>query len=1837
LFSAAFAGRAAAAPLPDPRYGQSVALMPNEKILVVGGIDGGGVPIATAEILDTTKGSEFVSPQAVSAAASMSFARSSATITVLPNGNVLVAGGWDGANARCDAEVYNPTANTWTAVGATPCGANSMSTGRFNHTATPLLNGNVLICGGQTGAADVATAACDVFTPAGASGTFAPTGSMLLARYLHSSTLLNDGTVWVAGGWNSGAANSNPPFIVTTERYSTATGAWQQAQPLNSARANHTATLTGDNKVLIAGGVNANTNTNTVQAVNNLLIPPVQTIIFPALGVLNSSELFDPTGGAPIQGPPLQAYVQAHAASLRPDGMVSIYGGRGDIKPGNITSFAVAPVFASGGVAGSFTGVYSNHNITGGSGTIPVSFYLPTPVTGNIINGDVEFINPKITVAGATVTLVSNSNVPGVGLDASLAGAAVGCDGNGVCGYVNASLALSNFQGTYSLATPVSASNNLANQAVAGSLTFNSSPLNLGTNSGVATVTTGDFTTHLQIIVPDFLSGYQVSSVTLTLTPDATATWTEASSYTVTLNGGSGEAVGPFTVITAAGVSYIDIPAFTFNNVVGSLSIASADPTYTLTSPIAVPYGADGAQMGALGFSMQYAASGINLTGQTLSFDSADLVVRDMVFGDNEFFVPNTNTWSFQPPTVKVTRPARPRVGASSVVTPNASEFDIGGLECSANCASLIPAADGPGGTRADIATLWTPGATPASPAADPMIHAFHTATSLPDGTILIAGGTNGTVVLSSAEVFNPSTLAFTPTATPMNSPRQQQSASLLPNGRVLMAGGFTTSPGSGPTNSAEIYYPDTKVFISVPPMISSRSQHVAITLPKGGVFVAGGFNGLNTVTGSAEIYSSTNAAWTAVPSMTTASGGTGALEIRAIAAGVQLQDGRIMLCGGTNQSGILSSVVAYTPATKSWAALNPMPGPLQGHTATLLFDGRVLVAGGDNGTSETTSSFIYNPTSGLWSTVGALNSARFGHTATLLPNGTVLIAGGVQQSGSATNAVKTIEHFIPDAEVWDDSVGADVLASGARAYHTATLASNGQIYFIGGANGSIGTGGAANFYTAVDAIYFTNYPDQYSNTQPSLRQSTITATTATSPVAAPVLPATSFNVTGARFRGASEASGGGAASADSSFSTPRLLLQKIDGSNGGGSSASPGFVADMTQQIYSTPANQSTLNTSLTVTLPNNNALPYGWYMTWVGASDVYSNGLFVQIGPAKPAAAPATVAGTTQGVSSITWTWSAVPGVDGYNVYSASTSVFISTVAANVTQFTQTGLSPNVRAQVLVAGYTISGDGPTALSPFISVNPITTINTIGCGTNNSGDTTTSIPWTWNAVASASSYNVYNSSSGALITAASGPSFYDVNLATNTSRVISVGAVTGGILGPLSTPATCYTLAAVPVGPSPGTPLMTSTETTSVSLNWTSNGNPTGTVYQAAFASYVSTPVVVTTVTVTQTPISALQAYLGGLLPSYYYSGQVFAQNGAGVLSAPLTGGTTFTLPAPPQPLTIQGTTPVTITASWNTNSNSTMTYYSLAYSTNNFVTNITTAVPFSSRYGASTFTLTGLLTSVQYWLRVQAENPFGQISAFSASVATSTFNGGAAPGSLAGVLTADGSSEFSGNLGGPSTRVVDMRSPGGAFPTNTDVTISTYGLADHGGTLCPGGVPGLGGTDGVVLSIVDNPELQPTNPVFLTASYSTNEIGTSAVTELALERFDPPSGTCVPLPTTFNTAAKTFLVQLNHFSLYQLVAVPLSTSVGTARIFPNPFRAATDSYVTIDMVPPGSRVRVFTLRGERILDQTADGTGTVTWMADNTAGRPVASGLYLVTVESGGSKNILKLAVVR
>ncbi len=1899
---AASSARDAGAVATTARYAHVAALMVDGRTFVAGGLDATNTPLNTVEIIDTLHGAVFVTPSQNSFAASMAFARSSATITVLPNSNILVAGGYDGgAGPRSDVEVYNPNLNSWTTVAG-------MQDGRMDHTATLLNNGTVLICGGQNALGLSVSSTCDIFTPTNgttclaAGGCITPGPNLLLGRARHTSTLLRDGTVWLAGGWNP--AQPSGGWVVTTERYYPSQGLVQQAQPLNEARGYHTATLDGDNKVIVVGGFNG------VNRKDQVLNQPTGFGFLTSRGIIQSTEIFDPTGGSIVPGPPMQVRVHKHATALQSDGEVVIYGGLGNIATTKLAASLTAPTFGVGSYvsASVSTGVqngYTNIPSTAGAGSIYLSFFLDTPVTGQIIDGEVDFTSAIVTLNGAYADFVTgDENLPAVGLRASLQGATVDCDpATKQCGRVQTTVNLLNMaQGGYHIAAPKDQTQLLIASTVNGTLNF--TPATINAASSVGTITGGSFNLPLELNVSPLTVGWLIKNVNCSLSLSDVATWSELSTYTVTLNGGSFSLPGPFTVTKSGQQAYIDIPSATFTGLAGTISYTGVTGNAPVTSPFAFP----SAALSLLSCSMDYTSTGINLDNGVLNFANYYALIRDMVFGDYEFYAPSKNAWTFNPVNGTITRPSDATEGAAMIHMPWDDFFTLGGRYCGGVplCTSLVAAKNG-GGGRQDYGLLQTYTNFSVGSVADNP-HAYHTASLLSNGTILLAGGTDGAYVLPYGEIFDPVQGVFTSTGILMNSARQQHSANLLPNGRVLIAGGFaTTAASTGPTNTAELYYPDTQVFINTPVMISSHSQHAAVGLPNGNVFIAGGYNNLTTVTNVAEVYYATSGAWGQLANMPAG---------RAIAPAVQLQDGRILICGGTNQNGNQSSCAAYNPATNLWN--NPttpasMPTALQGHTMTVMADGRVLVAGGDDGFGETTSSYLYDPVGNTWLTTNPLISARFGHDATLLPNGEVMISGGVQQvalgQSSTANALRTIEYYHPLSAQWDDGGGASKFNAGPRSFHTTTLATNGNVYYFGGANGSIGAAQSTAFYTKYETNYFTGIPDGNSRITPSLRQSSITFVTPS-----PFLPGASFTASGLRFRGATEGSGGATATGNPSFNYPRLILQKIDGSGGSASGSSPGFVADLTTLIPANAANLSTLDTSLQVTLPaSSNKLPYGWYMTWVGNNDVHSLAApLVQVGPAKPTAVIPPVSVFTQGTSSINYTWSAVAGpLDGYEVYSATSGLFLTTIAVSGSpSYMQTNLLPNTTAGILVAAYTLTGDGPLTASPtsYTLPNPpsglyITsvTFNTLGlvwspnqnlAGTiyevgessdnfvtsfstpvpeivgltntfvtiqNLQPSTTyyfrvrsynsaglpsswtasvstltrtsvsgvtgvavspTSIQWNWAPAGAVLNYKVYDSTSGLVLASPVSNSFLDTGLGIDTARSIQVSAVTPAGEGPLSSPTTVYTQAAMPA---PVVPVLLGLTTGSFTLQWAPNGNPNGIPYSIALIDYSVPSVGV----VQYTTITAFTAGFGNLNPAVLYYTQIAAVNGDGYASAPLIVGSTYTLAAPAANLKVVNTTPVSVSAAWSPGSAfvSTNTFYQVTYSTDNFVNSVSTAIPFASLYNGTTVTITGLLTSTTYWLRVAAENPFGQVSAFSNVVATITYNGGAPLGSVAGVLTALGSSEFFGNLG--NGRSIDIRSPGGSFPVDTKITISSQ---DATVPLCPGGL-------NVAVSITAAPALQPTTPIYFKASYVPAELGAGPIAQIRLERIEPVTGTCVPLQTTFDTVHQTFTAQLNHFSFYELVAVPLATDTNSLRVFPNPFRSATDSFITFDQIPPASRVRVMTLRGETVMDAAADGSGLLTWNATNGSGRSVASGLYIVVVESGGSKKITKLAVVR
>ncbi len=307
-----------------------------------------------------------------------------------------------------------------------------------------------------------------------------------------------------------------------------------------------------------------------------------------------------------------------------------------------------------------------------------------------------------------------------------------------------------------------------------------------------------------------------------------------------------------------------------------------------------------------------------------------------------------------------------------------------------------------------------------------------HTATLLPSGKILVAGGSTNALT----ELYDPATGSWTETGG-MNTARSAHRAVLLPNGKVLVAGGFD---GANYIASAEIYDPATGNWSSTGAMTTPRCLHTATLLPNGKVLVAGGTGNIQWLS-SAEIYDPAVGTWTATRNMTSArvwhtatllpngkvllAGGTpggywtsgaelydpatdtfaatGAMNAgRGMHMAVSLQDGRVLVFNGVGSMNLnLSSAELYSPATGSWTVTGGLSATrYNAGAAVLLLDGNVLVEGGQNGTNFISVTELYNPATGSWTVTSPLKIAHDGGAAVLLPDGRVLVAGGNSSSG---------------------------------------------------------------------------------------------------------------------------------------------------------------------------------------------------------------------------------------------------------------------------------------------------------------------------------------------------------------------------------------------------------------------------------------------------------------------------------------------------------------------------------------------------------------------------------------------------------------------------------------------------------------------------------------------------------------------------------------------------------------------------------------------------------------------------------------------------------------------
>lgn len=1877
------------------RHSEATVLLPNGDFMVIGGVSAyPNTPTNSVEIY-------FTSAAAWGNGGVLTTARSSHTATLLSDGRILVAGGFGNGTPLQSAEIYDTLTKTWSNLGAA-----AMNSARGGHTATLLSKGSnagkVLICGGQTGLVTAITATCELFDPA--TSLFSNSASMTSPRMGHVATLLPNGSVFASGGI---AYNSGFVYLPTNELFVPESNEWRPAAALLEGRTKHSATVLNNGNVLIAGGYNTldqkDQFTEDTEATQTAQDQGTK-------GYLESTELFDPYGArVALSGQDYDVMPyrnSAQAAALMPDSQLHLTGGRGNIPVSYVPGSAPVPL----GDAVTFTltpsGTYGIANITGGSLTLEYNVQLSREVSGRIVDGDfyiskpADPTSPSFTIHGAEFYIGRTTKT----LDGFALTKSPQTGEGGVFTY------------TFDLPAPLLASGALVyfpdqdgtatgTNITSSSLDFTPDPVPGEEEGGIDS--TSNITLSNMSVSPSIPELFNGGNMNCHAQIANAVILNSDSLYTISLTSGTADFT---TGIVSGGVG--TVASVTFTGLQGTISNTT---DYSLSSGL----NAAGEQLEDIALTMQCTGDYMKIYSTeeapiALDADISTMVVREMVFADNLSYNPLESSWDFDL-SVFVNSSGEyvgtPRFAHNSMVTPAAELFDIGGANCEANigayCVRDTPRYDP---ITSGVAWIFRNAEWPKGPPLNDK-RSGHTSTLLPDGTILVCGGSDGARTLQTCELLEDGLedgeWEYTGS---MNSPRSAHTATLLPNGNVLFTGG-TTGASTAAVNSAEIYYPDTRRLLPTTPMSEARMNHSAALLPDGNVLLVAGSSG-TAYSNTSEIYITTAAKWEKITDSLSTSRSQHTLTL--------LKDGRALVAGGVGTFGAVDGVEIYTPSTRQWTdAPAGLITPRYAHTATLLEDGRVLVTGGSDGLHALDSAELFN--GAAWTYTANFPQTGFGndmtipranHTATLLPNGNVLLTGGEGPSVARSHA----ESFTVNFSTWQVQG-----TMPKRTKHSTILLQNGNVMNIGGFDGT-------QYLDTTDIAYFTYSPDQYGLTAATQRKPIISTGT--------YLFDRGDRVTlisdATDYHGITEASGGGAGPANSSFSNPRVYLQQINNPSG--------FLTDMTTYfytLYGSPNSdwEATLSSITIITPSAEAAMPYGWYQFHVAANGQFSDGHTVQVTIPRPLGIPSSPAGTVLGTSSITWTWSnnTLTSAEGYSIYSATDNVFIATVTFGTTAtYTQTDLSPNTEIAIKVCAYNVGGNGelaesgtyytlaavpdplnilaasfetaqlewsangnselttyelsmspakspkfsdPLAIStpvPF-SVNYLSTSTVItalsanqvydfrvraknGAGemtdftgyastvtvsavNNFSGQALSSstINWSWDESAGADYYALYDVTAGTdtdsavLVGTTTDNSYSQTGLEANHLHYGSVLAVNdssgfGPIYGPPSNPVGVYTLTVQPLAGVPN--VFTKVTTGTITANWITNGNSTWTIYGISVSTDGETSISSYTTT------EATQAFTS-LSPNVQYNFDLVPYNGDGIAGTAMDLGSQYTLAKVPASLAPTDISMSGIWISWDQDGNSDSTLYELRSSTDEaFADPIVTHIPFSQSFTSSYTFVNGLLTGTSYYFDVAARNGDSVVTARKRAVAAFTLPGpsGAPAGSVGGTSDPSAQTVISGTL--PDSRDVSMTVPAGAFSEATAIAISSSAT-----NSCSY----LFDTKPVEVAIYSENDAQPQTPVTLLLKFDDEPDGTknaiiNNAANVVLTRYNPVSGQCLPLETTVNVGERTVTATLNHFSIFQLLVRSAASSLANITIYPNPFYPNRgQGFVTIDRIPANAKIRIYTLSGDKVWEGSASSTGVVIWRGTNKSGNLVASGIYLAVIDSSAGKKVVKIAVER
>jgi hypothetical protein len=312
---------------------------------------------------------------------------------------------------------------------------------------------------------------------------------------------------------------------------------------------------------------------------------------------------------------------------------------------------------------------------------------------------------------------------------------------------------------------------------------------------------------------------------------------------------------------------------------------------------------------------------------------------------------------------------------------------------------------------------------------------AAHTATLLSDGRVLLAGGCDSdgctaAATAPSAEIYVPGR-GFEP-GPPMRQPRDGHTATVLRDGRVLFVGGFSRE-GAPPLASAELFNPATGTFEAAGELATARGGHVAALLPDGRVLIAGGWTGPRRYTASVEIFDPADLSFTAAAPMGRA---------RHAAVASTLTTGEVLVSGGQDAPGHgLNTAELYDPARRRWQPTAPMASPRFKHAAVVRADGRVLILGGTTDDEQILAGVeVYDPPTRSFSVASPMTVGRykFADAVAARADGSLVVAGGGTR----------VETLAAGGSRFAAVPGTD---QSQRSFATATALADGNVLVVGG------------------------------------------------------------------------------------------------------------------------------------------------------------------------------------------------------------------------------------------------------------------------------------------------------------------------------------------------------------------------------------------------------------------------------------------------------------------------------------------------------------------------------------------------------------------------------------------------------------------------------------------------------------------------------------------------------------------------------------------------------------------------------------------------------------------